>query len=121
MFPRLLAVITLCTLAVALGCINPGSRSNSSAKHVPSEQKGQVTMEQETEKDIFFSTAFIDTPDITLKDQWNLRILEKKPDHFRVSNTNYERVTFTWTAKGERVATPSEASGAKSTPDQPAK
>jgi len=90
------------SVIVVVGCTSLSSRSGHSF-----EQKGQVVIAAGEEKDIPFKTKFASTPEITCKDDsvgTNLQVLERKPDHFRVRNDNFDKIVLNWTAKGERAS-----------------
>src|SRR5947207_8841128 len=105
MSPRILVLAVAGALTLLfVGCVNPFGRQES-AKAPPFEQKGEIKVPSGEEKTITFPIAFVAAPELELKDDWlnnNIRVIENKPDHFRILNNNFEQVILKWTAKGAR-------------------
>ncbi len=97
------AAFTVATLLlIVVGCVS----SPTGPGRAVLEQKNEVTLKSGEEKDVFFPTAYVKPPSIEVKDDFlnNLKVVECKPDHFRVRNDSYQIVHVSWTASGERPA-----------------
>ncbi len=102
--PRFAALAIGIVLVIAVGCLSTPSRTGKA----PLVQKSEFTLARGAEKEIIFPTPFAAVPELVVRDNWfnNTKVIECKPDRFRVRNEDEQFVHVTWTATGERPAAP---------------
>ncbi len=71
------------------------------------QQRGSVSVPHEGEVDVYYPTPYISPPNLETDSSFNDHIIvEQKPDHFRVKNTELFPCDVSWTARGKTAAEP---------------
>jgi hypothetical protein len=107
--PRWLALACALVIVICmLGCMSFNfGRVETVQPADATVQTGSVTIPAHQTLDIFYPSPYVVTPNLVVENSWNdCKVVEQKPNQFRINNPGPFAREISWKARGEKV--PSE-------------
>ena len=105
---RGVAVIGALTFfAFVLGCMSLNFGRMETVQAPDSNvQSGSVTIPAHQTLDVFYPNPYVVTPNLVVENTWNdCKIVEQRPNQFRIHNPGAFAREITWKTRGEKVPT----------------